>query len=95
LAAFSVDVPWLVTTSLLGGLAWSVTAGSLGNSLLEQAPEGDRPVYLAWYNLALNAAVLTGSLAGSFMADWMGLVSTLLLAAALRALSGVALWRWH
>jgi hypothetical protein len=95
LAAFSVDLPWLVTTSLLGGLAWSVTAGSLGNYLLEQAPEGDRPAYLAWYNLALSAAVLTGSLTGSFMADWMGLVPTLLLAAALRALSGVALWRWH
>ncbi|MCC6457113.1 MAG: MFS transporter [Caldilineaceae bacterium] len=95
LAAFSVDVPLLVVTSVLGGLAWSVTAGSLGNYLLEQAPEGDRPAYLAWYNLALNAAVLTGSLSGSFLAEWVGLVPTLLLAAALRALSGIALWRWH
>lgn len=95
LAAFSVDVPWLVATSMLGGLAWSITAGSLGNYLLEQTPEGDRPAALAWYNLALNAAILTGSLGGSLLADWMGLVPTLLLAAALRALSGLALWRWH
>jgi predicted MFS family arabinose efflux permease len=67
----------------------------LGNYLLEQAPEGDRPAYLAWYNLALNAAILTGSLSGSFLAEWVGLVPALLLAAALRALSGIALWRWH
>jgi MFS family permease len=95
LIAFSLNVPMLVLTSVLGGLAWSVTAGSLGTYLLEQAPEGERPAALAWYNLALNAAVLTGSLSGSFLAESMGLVPTLLLAAGLRALSGIALWRWH
>jgi MFS family permease len=84
-----------VITSVLGGLAWSVTAATLGNYLLEQAPEGDRPAYLAWYNLALNAAMLLGSLSGSFMGETLGIVPTLLLAATLRSLSGIALWKWH
>ena len=93
--AFSHNIPALVLTSILGGLAWSVTAATLGNYLLEQAPEGDRPAYLAWYNLALNAAVLLGSLSGSFMAETLGIVPALLLAAALRAASGYALWKWY
>jgi MFS family permease len=95
LAAFSLNVPMLVLTSVVGGLAWSVMAGSLGNYMLEQAPEHDRPAYLSWYNLALNAAVLMGSLSGSLLAGWIGLVPTLVLAGLLRALSAVALWRWR
>ena len=95
LAAFSLNVPMLLATSIVGGLAWSIVGGALANYLLEQTPEIDRPAYLAWYNLALNAAVLIGSLSGSVLAEWVGLVPTLLLAALLRALSGVALWRWR
>ena len=95
LAAFSLNVPMLLATSIAGGLAWSIVGGALANYLLEQTPEIDRPAYLSWYNLALNAAVLIGSLSGSVLAEWVGLVPTLLLAALLRALSGVALWRWR
>lgn len=93
--AFSYNVTWLAITSALGGLAWSVTAATLGTYLLEQGPEGDRPAYLAWYNLALNAAVLLGSLGGSLLAETVGIVPVLLMAAGLRALSGWALWKWH
>jgi len=94
LTAFSYTLPMLTLTSVLGGLAWAIIASTLGNYLLEQAPEHERPAYLAWYNLALNAAVLTGSLTGSLLAEWVGLVPTLLLTALLRGLSGLALWRW-
>jgi hypothetical protein len=93
--AFSYNMPWLIFTSIVGGAAWSVTAATLGTYLLEQAPEGERPASLAWYNLALNAAVLSGSLSGSLMAQSIGIVPTLLLGAGLRALSGLALWKWH
>ncbi len=71
MVAFSYDVAPLILASLVGGLAWSLLGGSLGNYLLEQAPENDRPASLAWYNLALNAAVLTGSLTGSLLAGWI------------------------
>jgi hypothetical protein len=93
--AFTYQMPMLIVTSIVGGAAWSVTAATLGTYLLEQTPERDRPSSLAWYNLALNAAVLLGSLCGSVMADTVGIVPTLLLAAALRAISGYALWKWH
>jgi hypothetical protein len=95
MTAFSLNVPWLVITSLLGGLAWSVTAATLGTYLLEQAPESERPAALAWYNLALNAAILLGSLTGSYMAEQIGIVPLLILAGLSRALSGLALWKWH
>jgi predicted MFS family arabinose efflux permease len=72
-----------------------VTAATLGTYLLEQAPEAERPAAFAWYNLALNAAVLLGSLFGSLLGESVGIVPTLLLGAALRALSGLVLWKWH
>jgi MFS family permease len=93
--AFTANVPMLIFTSVVGGAAWSVTAATLGTYLLEKAPEAERPAALAWYNLALNAAVLLGSLGGSLMGETMGIVPTLFIAAALRALSGLALWKWH
>lgn len=95
MTAFSLNVPWLVITSILGGLAWSVTAATLGTYLLEQAPEAERPAALAWYNLALSAAVLLGSLSGSYMAATIGIVPMLVTAGILRALTGLALWKWH
>jgi hypothetical protein len=84
-----------VATSIVGGAAWSITAATLGNYLLEQTPADDRPAHLAWYNLALSAAMLLGSLGGSLMAEQVGIVPALLAAAGLRALSGLALWKWH
>jgi MFS family permease len=95
LSTFTYTVPMLVVTSIAGGAAWSVTAATLGTYLLEQAPEADRPAALAWYNLALNAAVLSGSLIGSLLGETVGIIPALLLAALLRALSGLALWKWY
>jgi hypothetical protein len=95
LTAFSYNMPMLALASILGGLAWSIAATTLGNYLLEEAPEAERPAALAWYNLVLNAAVLIGSLGGSAMAVWIGVVPTLLLATGLRAVAGLALWKWH
>lgn len=95
LTAVTTNLTLFLVTSLLGGLAWSMIAGALGNYLLEQVPETNRPAYLAWYNLALNAAVLSGSLLGSLLAGWIGLTMTLILAGVLRFLAGIAIWRWH
>lgn len=95
LTAFTPNRTVYIITSLLGGGAWAMVAGTLGNYMLEQAPEADRPAALAWYNLALNAAILSGSLLGSALAGWIGLVPALLVGALLRGLSGLAIWRWR
>ena len=79
--------------SILGGLAWSMVGGAIGNYILERSPENDRPAYLAWYNLALNAAILLGALLGPLMAEWVGLSAALLLAAVARAASALFIWR--
>lgn len=82
-------------TNVIGGIGWAIVAGALGNYLLENVPETNRPPYLAWYNLALNAAILVGSLGGSFMGERLGLEVSLIIAFVLRAASGVAIWRWR
>lgn len=87
--------PWtLMVVSLLGGLGWSLVGGAIGNYLLERAPEDDRPAHLAWYNLALNAGILIGSLGGPVLADVAGLTAALLIAAAVRLASAVLVWRY-
>ena len=79
--------------SILGGLAWSMVGGAIGNYILERSPEDDLPAHLAWYNLALNAAILLGSLLGPLMAERVGLTVALLLAAGTRAVAGLFIWR--
>jgi MFS family permease len=94
LTALTTDTPLYLVTSLVGGLAWSLAGGAIGNYLLERTPPANRPAYLAWYNLALNAAILLGSLTGPLLADRLGLVVALLIAATGRLLAGLLIWRW-
>jgi hypothetical protein len=61
---------------------------------LERAPAENRPANLAWYNLALNLAVLIGSLAGPVLADFTGLVPILLVATAGRFFVSWLIWRY-
>lgn len=81
-------------TSLVGGVAWSFTGGAIANYVLDKTPADDRPAYLAWYNLALNAGILLGSLGGPLLGDVLGLTAALLIAAAGRFLSGLLIWRY-
>jgi predicted MFS family arabinose efflux permease len=85
--------PVYLLVSLLGGLGWSLAGGAIANYILERTPDNDRPAHLAWYNLALNAAILIGSLLGPLLADWIGLMAALLVAAMARALAGMFIWR--
>ena len=82
----------LLSVTLLGGLAWAFVGGALANHLLDNIPTGDRPAHLAWYNFALNAAILGGSLVGPMVAATLGLVNALLVGFVLRLLAGAALW---
>ncbi len=81
--------------SCLGGFGWSLVAGSLTNYVLEKTPADRRPAYLAWYNLALNAALLLGSLAGPFVAGMIGVPLALGLFALLRFLTALTIWHWE
>ncbi|MBI1793851.1 MAG: MFS transporter [Chloroflexi bacterium] len=80
--------------SSLGGLSWALAAGAYANYLLEHIPAHDRPAYLAWYNVILNASILAGSLAGPLVANEIGLIPALFVFAAARTLAGLAIWKW-
>ncbi len=78
-----------------GGLGWSLVSGALTNYLLEKIPEDDRPAHLAWYNLALNAALLLGSLTGPLIAGLVTVPLALALFAGLRFLAAVWILLWE
>ncbi len=94
LMAISRDLPSLLLTSLVGGIAWSIVGGVLYNFIMDWIPEADRPAYLGWYHLALNAAILGGSLSGPLLANWFGLPGAMLICAVARLAVGVAIFRW-
>lgn len=80
--------------SLIGGFTWGLAGGAYANYLLERIPDHDRPAHLAWYNIALNAAILASSFAGPFVADSLGLVYALMLFALIRVAAGYIVLRW-
>ncbi len=81
-----------IVASAVGGAAWSMVGGALANYLLEIAPRDDRPAYLAWYNIALNAGILLGSLSGPLLADWMNIRAGLYVGFVLRLVAAGAIW---
>lgn len=80
--------------SLIGGLAFAFVSGAYANYMLESIPAHDRPSYLAWYTIILNAAILIGSLAGAAIAEEIGLVSALVVFGVLRLLAAIFILRW-
>ena len=94
LLAQSSEVWHYYSISLFGGLTFALVNGAFANYMLEHIPSSDRPSHLAWYNVMLNAAVLTGSLGGPLIADMIGLVYALILFAFLRLLAGVYILKW-
>lgn len=94
LTALTTNLTMFLITGAVGGMAWSIVGGAISNYILERIPPDDRPANLAWYNLALNAAVLLGSLLGPLLADGIGLIPALLVAAVGRFAAALALARW-
>lgn len=92
--ALSQGLALFLVGSAAGGLGWSLFGGSMTNYLLEKLPEDHRSEYLALYNLALNAALLLGSLAGPFIAGYVGVPTALALFAILRFLAALVILRW-
>ncbi|MCU0613244.1 MAG: MFS transporter [Candidatus Eisenbacteria bacterium] len=79
--------------SALGGFGWSLVGGALTNYVLEKVPSDDRPAHLAWYNMAMNAGLLCGSLLGPMIALPMGMVPALMVFAVCRLASAALIWR--
>jgi MFS family permease len=77
--SFAHGVELYLLANLVGGSAWALIGTVIYNYLLERVPAGDRPAYLAWYTLALNAAILIGALLGPVIAGQIGLSNSLLL----------------
>ncbi len=92
LTAMSRDLPLFLFTSVVGGVAWSLVGGVIANYLLENIPDDNRPAHLAWYNLALNAAILLGSLGGPALSAQLGLVTTLSIIAVGRLLAAFTIY---
>ncbi len=95
LMALSHGLGLFLVASITGGFGWSLAGGALTNYLLEKIPENHRPAYLAWYNLALNAAVLLGSLAGPLIGNFVGVSTALLIFGGLRFLAALLILRWE
>jgi len=79
--------------SLVGGSAWALVFGAMGNYALSRMPDTERPVFISWYNIALQGGTLLGALAASLLAGALPLASALLVAAAARLAAGIFLWR--
>ncbi len=91
--ALSRGLHLFLVGSVAGGLGWALVAGALTNYVLETIPDDNRPAYLAWYNLALNAALLFGSLVGPLLAGIIGRTAVLYLSAFFRLLTALLLLR--
>lgn len=90
--AKSMEIFLLVT--VLSGVGWAIVGSTIYNYLLDRLPENDRPAYLSWYNLAMNGAVLVGSLGGPIIASWVGYDAALWIFAFGRLLAGAAILLW-
>ena len=86
---------WLYMASqLLGGIGWALLGGGLINYLLEKIPAHDRPPYLAWYNLVVNAAVLLCGLLAPQLSNLVGLFWAMGACAAVALVAGVVILKW-
>ncbi|GJM43109.1 MAG: hypothetical protein DHS20C20_33910 [Ardenticatenaceae bacterium] len=94
LTAVTQNLTVFLITSAVGGLSWSLAGGAIANYMLERIPEEERPSHLAWYNLALNGAILLGSMLGPLFAQHVGLATALGISAVCRFGAALVLRRW-
>jgi hypothetical protein len=67
---------------------------SIYNYILKYVPAQGSPPFIAFYNVALNAAILIGSMAGPLIAVQIGFVPALLIFGIARLISGAAILKW-
>jgi MFS family permease len=94
LTGMARGVELYLIAAVAGGLAWAMVGGVLYNYLYEKIPENDRSIYLSWYNLVLNAAILIGSLSGPMIAMVADLPVMLIAFGIMRVFAGAAILIW-
>lgn len=94
LTGMARGVELYLVAAVAGGLAWAMVGGVLYNYLYEKIPENDRSIYLSWYNLVLNAAILIGSLSGPLIAVVADLPVMLIAFGIMRVFAGAAILIW-
>ncbi len=94
LLALSHNVWQYYLVSLIGGFTWALAGGAYANYILERIPPADRPSHLAWYNIALNAAILASSFIGPAIGEWTGLFTALIIFGIARAVAGALILKW-
>jgi hypothetical protein len=67
---FAYPVWMYMSAQVVSGTAWALIGGGLINYVLERVPADDRPAHLAWYNWAVNVAIL---LCGLLVPQLLGL----------------------
>jgi MFS family permease len=95
-AALTALVPaigWMIPTSMLGGLTWAGCNLALFNVMLRVSPSDHRPTYVAIYTALMNVTAFAGPLLGAGLAEWIGLRTTFVVSAAVRAAGALLLWR--
>ncbi len=79
--------------SPFGGMGWALAGGAMMNWVLERVAPEERGASLVWYNLAVNGAMLLGSLLGSAGGDWMGVRTALFVFAGARLLAALYIFK--
>lgn len=93
LVGLADGAPLYLVAALLGGLGWSLAGAAVGNYVLQETPDDQRPAYLAWYNIALQAGILLGSLIAPTLAALWSVSTAMIFAALCRFATGVYAWR--
>jgi MFS family permease len=94
LMAFSRELGLFLLANAIGGIGWALAGGAVLNYLLEFVPSNDRPAHLAWYNIAMNAGILFGSVIGPLIAGSIGLRVSLIMFAFCRMFAGLFIIAW-
>lgn len=92
--SLATNAGFYLAANIVSGFAWSLSGTAMFNYLLENIPAESRPAYLAWFSLLANFGVLSGSLLGPVVGNWIGIVPALVLFAVFRAAAGTAILRW-
>ena len=92
--SLATNAGFYLAANIVSGFAWSLSGTAMFNYLLENIPAESRPAYLAWFSLLANFGVLSGSMLGPVIGNWIGIVPALVLFAIFRAAAGTAILRW-
>ncbi len=73
----------------LAGFAWALGGSAMVNYLLDSVPSENSAGYMAWFTVAVNAAILMGNSVGPLIAAWLGLPVALFIFGLLRSAAGL------